>query len=372
MLKFKTGNTKSRTQLLLFVMLLVLQSQIVAQKLKPGFNKQEYIEMLKITAWQVDKGKYNHNIPYPNQFKMVYRSSPIGLDNRWDLWVNNDSVAVISIRGTNGTSVSWLANFYSAMVAAQGELTLNDSLKFKYHLADNPKATVHIGWLVATGFLANDILPQIDSCYNVGIKNFILLGHSQGGAIDYLLTAYLNDLLKNKQLPEDIRFKTYCSAAPKPGNLFFAYDYESTTSGGWAFNVVNTADWIPESPISTQTVTDFNTTNPFTDVKQIFKKQKFPTNLVLSHVYNKLNHPTRKAQKHFKKYLGHKTYKLVHKILPQFIEPTYANSFDYVRAGSFIVLKADEDYYKLYEDNKKNIFVHHFIEPYLYLTEKLP
>ena len=363
---------QQRIQLLIFVIIILSSKLGFSQKLKPGFDKQEYIEVLKMTAWQAEKGQYNHNIPYPNQFKMDYRSPSIGLDNRWDLWVNNDSVAVISIRGTNRTSESWLANFYSAMVSAQGELILNDSLTFKYHLADNPKAAIHVGWLVSTGYLANDILPKIDSCYKSGIKNFLLIGHSQGGAIDYLLTAYLYDLVKNKTLPNDIRFKTYCSAAPKPGNLFFAYDYENATAGNWAFNVVNTADWIPESPFTVQVVSDFNTVNPFKDAKKMLKKRKFPSNLVLTHVYNRLSHPTKRAHQNFEKYFGPKAYKYVHKILPQFIEPKYANTTNYVRTGNFIILNADEAYYKLYPDSKDNVFVHHFIEPYLYLTEKLP
>ena len=51
-----------------------------------------------------------------------------------------------------------------------------------------------------------------------------------------------------------LNIKTYCSAAPKPGNLFYAYDFEHITEGGWAFNVVNSADWVPELPSTTQTV----------------------------------------------------------------------------------------------------------------------
>lgn len=363
---------KSRNLLLVIILSVFFNQTSTAQKLKSGFDKREYIEMLKITTYQVSKEKYKHNIPYPEHFKMVYRSSIMGLDNRWDLWINDDSIAVISIRGTNASSLSWLANFYSAMVPAQGELILNDSLKFNYHVADNPKATVHVGWLAATGFLANDIIPKIDSCYKKGIKNYILLGHSQGGGIDYLLTAHLYDLIKRNILPNDIRLKTYCSAAPKPGNLYFAYDYESTTAGGWAFNIVNTADWVPETPLSIQIVSDINTTNPFTDAKKLFKRQKFPVNLVLKHVYNKLNRPSQKAHRQFEKYLGSKAFKFVHKSLPQFIEPKYANTTNYTRAGNFIILKADEAYYKLFPDSKDNIFVHHFIEPYLYLTEKLP
>jgi len=48
-----------------------------------------------------------------------------------------------------------------------------------------------VGWLLSTAYLSKDILPKIDSMYKSGIKDFILMGHSQGGAINFLLTAHL-------------------------------------------------------------------------------------------------------------------------------------------------------------------------------------
>ncbi len=69
------------------------------------------------------------------------------------------------------------------MVPAQGELKLSNDFTFKYHLAENPRAAVHVGWLIGVAYLAKDILPKIDSCYKKGIKEFIIMGHSQGGAL---------------------------------------------------------------------------------------------------------------------------------------------------------------------------------------------
>src|SRR5690606_17113241 len=127
-------------------------------------------------------------------------------------------------RGSTLNQASWLANFYAAMVPAKGELQLSKDEVFSYELASSPLAAVHVGCLVATGFLAGDIQGQIDSCYSEGMKEFLIVGHSQGGAIAYLLTAHLLNLQKQQKLPHDIRFKTYCSAAPKPGNLYFGYE----------------------------------------------------------------------------------------------------------------------------------------------------
>ena len=344
---------------------------VFAQKLKPYFDKAEYKELLYISTKTNTPDSVVFNIPAPKHHKRIYRSDVIGLDNRWDLWINdNNSVAVISIRGTTGNAVSSLANLYAAMVPAKGELILSKTDTFKYNLAPDNQAAVHVGWLLSMVLLSEDIVPRIDSLYDSGIKDFVLMGHSQGGAINYLLTAYLYSLQRQQLLPADIRFKTYCSAAPKPGNLFFAYYYESITKS-WAFNVVNSADWVPETPISIQTLADFNETNLFKSAKSDIEKLKFPKNIILKQIYNKLDKPTKKAQQRYEKYLGKMTSKVIKKKLPDFSPPEYVESNNYVRTGRFVVLYADEDYFKKFPKNSKDISVHHNFKPYLYLLEKL-
>ncbi|GAB3538985.1 lipase family protein [Spirosoma fluminis] len=353
------------------VVSLLYGTSAFGQKLKPGFDKAEYIELLKVSA-QFGDSTYVKAFPAPQQFTLTYRSPIIGLDNRWDLWTDNQGKAVFSLRGTTANSVSWLANFYAAMVPAKGELQLDSTQKFTYELASNPRAAVHVGWLISTAFLARDILPRLDSCYRRGIKDMIIMGHSQGGAIAFLLTAHLRNLQKQAKIPADIQFKTYCSAGPKPGNLYFAYEYEAATQNGWAYNVVNSADWVPEVPISIQTINDFNTTNPFKGAPALIKNQKLPQRIILRHVYNSLSKPALKAQKNYQKYLGRVASNTVKKNLTGYLPPEYYNSNDYVRTGNTIVLLADTDYLKQYPDSKEKIFTHHFHPPYLYLANKLP
>ena len=284
-----------------------------AQHLNPGFDKDEFIELLKIGARTSTDSAYYKKLPAPRHSALIYQSAKTGFDNLWQLWMRDDSVAIISIRGTTKTPVSFLANMYAAMVAAKGRLELEKDFTFDYDLADNPAAAVHVGFLVAAAYLSRDILPRIDSCYKAGIKEFIITGHSQGGAITYTLTSYLESLKKQHRLPADIRFKTCAAASPKPGNLYYAYEFENLTRNGWSYNVVNAVDWVPEVPFSIQTLKDLSVTNPFINARKLIRKQKFPLNIVGKIAYKQLTKPARKAQRHYEIWLGKRAGSLVKK-----------------------------------------------------------
>jgi hypothetical protein len=359
----------------LFVLFLIsvagIKQIVIAQQLKPGFDKSECLTMLEIGARFGDT-TYAKRFPSPAGYKMIYRSPVIGMDNLWELWLSDGGIAVISLRGTTAAATSWLENFYAAMVPASGEIHLSDSFNFKYQLASNPRAAVHVGWLIGTAFLSRDILPKIDSLYKSGVKNFIISGHSQGGALCFLMTSYLYSLQKQNIIPSDIRFKTYATAAPKVGNLYYAYDYAAITQFGWAYNIVNSADWVPEGMFSIQTPDDFNTTNPFTNAKELIDKLPFPKDLVLKYIYSRMDGPVRTAEYRFQDCLGKGLESYVKKVIPGFQPPVYYNSMDYVRVGNVIVLLADADYYKLFPDNPNTLFVHHFHDAYYYLAKKLP
>lgn len=357
---------------LILMLLLKISCATFSQVLQPGFSKEEYRELMYVSTRTTASPDYYNKFPEPADFKMVYQSQPIGLDNLWDFWVSEDKRAVISIRGTTSKSESWLANFYAAMVPAKGKLQLPENKVFTYELARSPDAAVHVGWLLSTAYLSEEIVPRIKEYYAQGFKDIIITGHSQGGAISFLLTAHLYGLQRNNELPTDIRFKTYCSAAPKPGNLHFAYEYEAMTYGGWAFNVVNAADWVPETPMSIQTLHDFSEVNPFVNAKNAIKQQKFPKNMILRHVYNQLEKPTRKAQRKYERYLGKMTSKMIGETIKGYVTPEFYKSNHYVRTGNTIVLLSDEEYYKKYPNDPARIFIHHPHPPYLELLEKLP
>ncbi|WP_134089751.1 lipase family protein [Olivibacter sp. XZL3] len=356
----------------IFLFLHINTEVVSAQSLKPGFDKQEYETLLRISA-QVDTLKPGPNyLEPPIDYERVYRSNVVGLRNRWDLWLSRDKQRmVVSLRGTIGEAVSWLENFYCASLPAKGVLNLSDSSTFTYTFSKDPKATVHAGWTIGIAHLAPDIVRQIKEHYKAGTKQLLVMGHSQGGALAFLLTSYLKYQIEEEALPADLLIKTYCSAAPKPGNLFYAYDYDYLTRGGWGLTVVNAADWVPETPFSLQTMKDFNHLNPFGNIEPLLKKQKpFYVRWYLKHAFGKLDKSTKKSRKNFEKYLGTTLFKEVHKTLPELKEPIYASSMNYMRAGVPIVLQPDSAYYKVYPDTGKNVFIHHALKAYANLLER--
>lgn len=81
----------------------------VAQQLKAGFDKTEYEELMLISARTTAENEYYKVFPEPKDYKRIYQSKVMGLDNLWDLWTGDKNVAVISIRGTTAKPESWLS-----------------------------------------------------------------------------------------------------------------------------------------------------------------------------------------------------------------------------------------------------------------------
>ena len=355
---------------LILSVFLLLSAGLFAQ-LKPGYDKTEYVELLKVYGQHYDTINKDEVFPKPEFSRVLYQSDEMGLHNKWDLWLYKEKIPVISIRGTIPNQVSWLENYFAAMVRAKGSFKMNENETFEYDLAENERAEVHIGWLIGTAFLVKDIQPKIDSLIAKGHKEFFITGHSQGGAIAFLLNAYLKGLQRQHKLPEDVIFKTYCSAAPKPGNLYFAYDLEYQNREGWLFNTVNAADWVPETPFSLQTISDFNDVNPFKSFEKDLKEKPFLKKIMLKHVFNKLTKPSFKTQKEYKKYMGEVLSKYIEKDLPGLVPPEFTSSSYYTRTGTTIVLVPDEAYYKKFKDSEDDNFIHHHVTSYLYLTDQL-
>lgn len=346
-------------------------SLCVFSQLKSRYDVNEAKELIKVNFQFADSSYFEDSLPAPNRFHFVYRSPKLGFDNKWDYWEDENGVGVFSIRGTTGTMASWGANFYSGLIPAKSWIKMSEKDTFYFELSKSPLALVHVGWTTALGALWPSIDSMLFNQIDKGNKEFFITGHSQGGAIAYLLTAKLRIMQENGIIPADIVFKTYCSGAPKPGNLYFAYYYEKMTQQGWAYNTVNALDWVPESPFSIQTVHDFNEINPFENAKKTIKKLPFLARMVVMNMYNKMDKPSRKTQRRFEKYLGSKLGKIMKRTLPGFEPPKLEHSTAYTRCGNFIVLYPEADYYQKFQQDKRQVFTNHSLASYLFLMDKL-
>ena len=350
----------------------VITLPLTSQPLKPGFDADELMLALLINARIATDSSYFEDFEKPEGYTLTYRSPEIGLANLWELWTSSGRRGVISIRGTTSAPQSWLSNVYAGMVAARGQLIIAEADTFRYRLSEHPQAAVHAGWLTSTAFLIRDMMPRIDSLFRSGTRDLIITGHSQGGAISYLITACLRQKQENGELPSDIRFKTYSTAAPKPGNLFFAYEYETMTAGGWGFNAVNAKDWVPEIPFSIQGLKDVNRVNPFTGLEDsLASQQKFPRNLIMRRVFRKLTRPQEKAGENYLSVLGERIGDEVAKALPGFQEPDYYPTFHYVRTGQTVVLHPDEEYAERFPEEPGDGWAHHGHANYIFLAGSL-
>ncbi|MBN9294829.1 MAG: lipase family protein [Flavobacteriia bacterium] len=353
-------------RILLFLSLITCN--VALSQLKPGFDKQEYLELLQLTAHNSEP-EYAKTIPYPDGYERIYASSEFGLQNKWEFWAKGDT-GVISLRASVA-GPSWIGNFYAAMIPAKGNLVIDSQKTISYQFAENEMATTHVGWSLGAILLLENILPTIDSCYQKGMKNFFIIGHSQGGALANLIHSLIYYKQKDGRLPSDIVFKSYCSAQPKVGNLYYSYDFEAAHLN-WSYTILNSRDWVPEAPFSIQTTDDFNKVNGFKVMKLMIKKQPLFRKMVLKSLYNKLDKPPKKARKNFIKILGSTVYKFVNKELKDFPKPTYSNNMNYTRCGTPIILNQfDETYDRRFPDSDLNMMVHHSYEAYFYLLEKL-
>lgn len=362
-------------KLLLFFVFFI--NALFAQNiLQPGFDKNEYVMLLSVTGLKSthsDSVKIN---TLKKGFKLKYKSQEVGLKNQWTYYENEDKkIGIISIRGTVASDTSWAANYYFAMIPAKGVLQFSNR-KFQYQLAKDSSAAVHAGWTIALSYFAENVVEKIKIAYLRGIKNFYIFGHSQGAAISYLLRSYLYYEQQNGKIANDIQFKTYSSAPPKPGNTQYAYDYEFINKNGWAFSVINAKDWVTETPFTVQTMNDMNALNPLLHMKDDFSNVSFFKRMVLNTIYNKVKRSPEKTRDNYIKNFGHRFFNLsISKMLPELIEPQYALTINYVRTGFPILLMPDADYLHIFNEQdtskKKNYFLHHSYEAYYYLLKKI-
>lgn len=319
---------------------LLAQTSVAQAALSSGFDAKEYMTLMALFDETFDTNNRFDASDVQDalkDYRKVYVAPEVAFKNRWALFVNDgQKTGVIALRGTIQDADSWAANYFFAMIPAQGALQVGErSLPYKF--ADHPQSAVHAGWAIATLAMADDVEAHIQRQYARGIKDFNIFGHSQGASLTYLLTSYLKYRQQAGFLPRDIVFKTYSSAAPKPGNLQYAYDYDFLTRDGWGYRIINSADWVTETPFTVQSVQSLADNNPLAHPETLDK-----ANPLLKKAVGKLIKYPVKTQALYTKYFGSGVFKLkVQALMPDLQEPNYVQDLNYTPAGAPIVLMPD-------------------------------
>lgn len=337
--------------------------------LQPGFDAQECDDLLQLNMAFLDTTTGNAFVDFHPRYTFAYRSPSMGLDNVWDLWIRDDSTVTLLLRGTTADPKSILADFYCAMVPAAGDVTISADETLHYQLATDSRAAVHAGFLIGFAYLANDIAPKLDSLYQKGYHQYLIAGHSQGGALCYFVSAWLLHLKKSGQYPQ-LHVKTYASAAPKVGNMYFAYDYDNTTHAEWAFSIVNAADAVPEMPFTTQQVdVDMNEPNPILNLMKRFDDLPLLKRMVLKRAFKRMIKHSSQSAKAYQRYLGKYPGDMIQSMLPELELPQTVNTTYFTRPGVPISLLTNEAYLDYFKIND-GPYYHHGIMPYRFLLRQ--
>src|ERR1700751_473063 len=99
--------------LLLFSFSISVNSQ---SNLKPGFDANEYMGLISVCSQHLDSLYPKYVLPVGANYQKVYRSPVVGLKNRFDVWIKDNNIGIICIRGSVAQSESWIENFYMGMI----------------------------------------------------------------------------------------------------------------------------------------------------------------------------------------------------------------------------------------------------------------
>jgi hypothetical protein len=281
--------------------------------------------------------------------------------------LRNNNYAVINLRGSTASPLSWLANVYSAMIPANDTIILPNGKKIIYYLSDNPNANVHSGWTLSMVFLMEEIVSKIKQLNGKGVFNYIITGHSQGAAIAQLLRAYL------EHAPDSIvdrrnKFKTYAFASPKPGNEYFARNYSNYFSSS-SFIINNPRDPIMNMPITKNNKPVFDYTEIYEHLTDTNK------NYLKALAYKAIGRIVAgKEDSLFIKKSGLNVHKQIIKETGPVKMPPYQADMSYCLPVSPVYIQTfseanfvNKRYYRDFNKDSTNLFYRH--KPYLYFLE---
>ncbi len=230
---------------------------------QPGFDRSEAEALIAMLAPMEGQVPALPPPPLPLGWVKLFESPSLGVfDNRWELWhdpVPGSGRFALLVRGTVQQAGSIIDDLLSVMLPAAGKIMGRD-----YRFAGDSEAGVHLGFALAALVVLWDqtdgVLKKLPCLVPSGSEVYIA-GHSQGAAIATLIRSYLEHLASPPV--SSLTYKTYTFALPRPGNSRYADEYNAEFANtGMSYRVINSLDWVPQSPLTLESLADVNTPNP--------------------------------------------------------------------------------------------------------------
>ncbi len=354
---------KIKTQII-FLLFIAFNSQLIAQ-FSQGLDKNEANDLMKLAYYPFRMEKDGDSLmkaELPN-YKIIKTVDSVAMDNAWSV-IKKDDIGIVTFRGTTSTKISWLENYYSAMIPAKGEITLPSGEIVNYIFAQDERAGVQTGWSLAILIMYPEIIDEIKKLNSEGIFNIYLAGHSQGGVLTLLFRTFLENLPESV-LSKKNQYKTYAFAAPKPGNRFYSYEYNKICNANLSsFTFINPYDWVPQTPFSVQSPNNVSNLNPFVEFENS-KEGSLLKRSGIHHIYNSIKNPILKSQKKINKTLGDRVSSLIMKDIGEFKVPEYMLDAAYFPVGVTIMLEQFKP--SINPDDKSDAFWQHHSPHYIKL-----
>ena len=233
----------------LVTIIFLLHTMISFGQLKPDFNINEAKSTIAVcNSFNFIKQFDSAHSIIPERFNLSYTSDVLSMDNKFQVY-ENGKIGIINYRGSTDKVISWVENCYSAMIPANGVITI-DGEPSAYRFSNDSIAAVHAGYGLTVVVLSKVIKEQITTLNSKGIYDIIITGHSQGGALATLTRAYLENLPKGALSSKNI-YKTYAYAQPMSGNKEFASEYNAKFGDeGTSYSIINPNDPVPRLPFN--------------------------------------------------------------------------------------------------------------------------
>ena len=322
-------------------------------QIEPGFDTKEVTYTIAMcNSFNFLKQYGTNDEIIPESFNLNYTSDILSMDNKFEVYENGD-VGVINYRGSTDKVISWVENFYSAMIPAEGTIVIQEEAH-DYRFAKAEDASIHAGYGLTVVILSEKIKEQIAALNQKGIYNIIITGHSQGGALATMTRAYLENLPKG-ELSSKNTYKTYAFAQPMCGNKEFANEYnERFSDEGTSYSIINPEDPVPYLPFNYEEdklVTKEKVASWIFGKKE-FKAKKFGQDALVRLFERRLKSHVKNTNALINKMIGLKFGKVE---MPEFVEDiNYYPTGDIKEIAPFEYPKIEADVTGLTEKELKN------------------